>query len=700
MTCLIRVRHYPHIFFAALGVLVMPGLLPLDAGVSAQQPAVDYAAQEPVVPVDYSDEIPAHISAVDGAATLEREGRIEDAEENSILLAGDRLRTARGRLEILYSDGSSVAVDEQTTIDLLDDSLMRLMGGRVKLIVARATGSLGTGLTRPRDPRWCARRENTALPFSNGARCRRSISRCCAVPRSSSTITDARSSVPARMRSPMRVRRRRFPTSRTPRHGPSSSAGPTISGARVLAPTRRDICRARCTTTRARSIAMAIGTTNRRTATSGIRVSRTGWRPYHHGKWSHHLRFGWFWVGAGRWAWPTHHYGRWGVSSGRWYWIPDRHWGPAWVSWAYAPGYVSWCPLGFNNRPVFSITTITINHHQPWHGWTVLPSRHFVPNVAVPRHVVTSASLPVSTWSDFRPSRPNLREDPAPIRSVGSSRGFAVPRSSTGVDAGFARQASPERTAPGASGATAGARSAQRDGATPGAAVPSGSRSPVGSRLASPGIAPSRAVPSDRPGTPIEARSPVRLRSAPAPDAGTAASSDRNTSERTAPRVGSPSRISPPPRTQPDDRSASPPPGSAIRRSQPAPGRLDVVRLGVALSPGVTTSRSRTCTIGPHTRCVTRGAIGIAPRSGIDPITAGRVARASPRRRDRRRRAWNRAAAAVHRLLRREVRRPRAHPGVKAAARRRQAALIAAKQLDAAAGTDAAPPTVKLEVRS
>ena len=57
-----------------------------------------------------------------------------------------------------------------------------------------------------------------------------------------------------------------------------------------------------------------------------------GWRPYHYGKWSYHFQFGWFWVGIDRWSWPTHHYGRWGYSSGGWYWIPDRRWGPAWVA--------------------------------------------------------------------------------------------------------------------------------------------------------------------------------------------------------------------------------------------------------------------------------------------------------------------------------------------------------------------------------
>jgi hypothetical protein len=45
------------------------------------------------------DEVPAHIAIVDGAATLEREGRIESTIENVALVAGDRLQTEQGRVE-------------------------------------------------------------------------------------------------------------------------------------------------------------------------------------------------------------------------------------------------------------------------------------------------------------------------------------------------------------------------------------------------------------------------------------------------------------------------------------------------------------------------------------------------------------------------------------------------------------------------
>ena len=39
-------------------------------------------------------------------------------------------------------------------------------------------------------------------------------------------------------------------------------------------------------------------------------------------------------------------------AGGAWFWIPSAGWGAAWVNWAVAPGYVGWCPLGWNNRPV------------------------------------------------------------------------------------------------------------------------------------------------------------------------------------------------------------------------------------------------------------------------------------------------------------------------------------------------------------
>src|SRR5688500_722219 len=54
------------------------------------------------------DDPPAHISVVEGAAILERDGRSESDLASMPLLAGDRLRTQGGRVEVLFADGSAL----------------------------------------------------------------------------------------------------------------------------------------------------------------------------------------------------------------------------------------------------------------------------------------------------------------------------------------------------------------------------------------------------------------------------------------------------------------------------------------------------------------------------------------------------------------------------------------------------------------
>jgi len=51
------------------------------------------------------EEPPAHIAVVDGSAVVEHEASAEPAVPNVPLVPGDRVRTDRGRVEILFSDG-------------------------------------------------------------------------------------------------------------------------------------------------------------------------------------------------------------------------------------------------------------------------------------------------------------------------------------------------------------------------------------------------------------------------------------------------------------------------------------------------------------------------------------------------------------------------------------------------------------------
>ncbi|MBA3886207.1 MAG: hypothetical protein H0X67_10820, partial [Acidobacteria bacterium] len=54
---------------------------------------------ESVSPQTY--EPPAHVAFVEGTVTLERDGQIDSEPRNMPLVAGDRLRTRNGRVEIL-----------------------------------------------------------------------------------------------------------------------------------------------------------------------------------------------------------------------------------------------------------------------------------------------------------------------------------------------------------------------------------------------------------------------------------------------------------------------------------------------------------------------------------------------------------------------------------------------------------------------
>lgn len=53
-----------------------------------------------------------HIAFVEGAATISRDGEREEADPGLPIAPGDVLRTDRGRLQILFPDGSALNLDE------------------------------------------------------------------------------------------------------------------------------------------------------------------------------------------------------------------------------------------------------------------------------------------------------------------------------------------------------------------------------------------------------------------------------------------------------------------------------------------------------------------------------------------------------------------------------------------------------------
>jgi hypothetical protein len=221
---------------------------------------------------------PAYLTVVTGEATLERAGESEPATANMPFVAGDRLRTGAGRVEIAFPDGTAIEVGEYSEVEAISPTRVRLIAGTMDHI------------------------QRTVAPSRSASY----------LPQDLQTYGNT-----------------------FDQYGSWQYDQPY---GYVWYP-----------------------------------QVEADWRPYSYGAWSPIRSYGWTWVGAEAWAWPTHHYGRWGYARNAWFWIPGRTWGAAWVSWSFADDYVSWCPLGWNSRPVFALS---IGSRRGWDYWTV-PRRTF-----------------------------------------------------------------------------------------------------------------------------------------------------------------------------------------------------------------------------------------------------------------------------------------------------------------------------------
>jgi hypothetical protein len=73
---------------------------------------------------------------------------------------------------------------------------------------------------------------------------------------------------------------------------------------------------------------------------------RDDYVPYRVGHWQY-TDVGFVWISDEPFDWATSHYGRWAFSSvyGRWVWLPDTEWGPAWVEWRESGDDFGWAPM-------------------------------------------------------------------------------------------------------------------------------------------------------------------------------------------------------------------------------------------------------------------------------------------------------------------------------------------------------------------
>ncbi len=387
--------------------------------ISAPGPA--RAQTDTVSPEIVTADPPAHVSVVDGAAVLERDGQPDAAPTNMPLLAGDRLRTQNGRVEILFADGSTLHLDANTTLDFQSDELVRLLDGRIRLSIPGRdqrvsyrvdTASGSAIILRPGEYRLAVlhntRDGEIELAVIRGAAelvnedgrtelraGERAYARASGAPSNAYVFNSASWDSFDRWSEARRDERLGVSTQYLP------------DEVRTYAPSFD-----------------RYGAWQYDVSYGYVWYPRVAadWRPYYSGRWITMRPYGWTWVGIDSWSWPTHHSGRWGISAGSWFWIPGRSWAPAWVSWAYAPGYVSWCPLGWNNRPVLQILHAGGygRGSDPWRAWTAVPRNHFGVDY-VNTHYVAGRTFDVRTRDSFVQ------------RSAPDVRGYAVPRSSAPI---------------------------------------------------------------------------------------------------------------------------------------------------------------------------------------------------------------------------------------------------------------------------
>ncbi len=334
--------------------------------------AASAAAQEAAA--DLSTAPPANLAYVEGHVELIIEGVSERADPPMMLLEGDIVRTRNGRAELVFADGSLLHLDFNAELEILDAERIRLLTGRAMLRVSVAAARPYFVDTPAATVRFDSSGEYGIAANQIGADLEVTVARGSAEIDDGSTRATLRSGemvLLARQGArplfqPFNSARfdafAQWSNERTRRFASAQSAAQLPYELRPYGPIFDQYGRWDYVAPYGHVWFPSVG---------------SGWRPYYEGAWNH-TPYGWTWYGRDRWAWPTHHYGRWGFTGNFWYWIPANVWGPAWVSWGFAPGYVCWSPLGWDGFPVIGFRSGYPGFgFNPWRGWTVVPRDHF-----------------------------------------------------------------------------------------------------------------------------------------------------------------------------------------------------------------------------------------------------------------------------------------------------------------------------------
>ena len=336
---------------------------------------------------------PAHISVVDGAGTVSRTSGSEMAVPDLPLDPGDRVRTGDGHVEIVTGDGSVLHLDAQTTVDVNAMGVVRLLGGRLVVSATQAGDSVQVDAV-PASVRLSLGSEGRLSLFQDTDGVYLDV----AMIRGDASVTTAMSATSVFAGSRVIVRSGQAPSEEMAFN--SAESDPFFDWSNSLLDERRG-------TTSAQYLPSDLGSYSASFDQGGswsylapygyvwYPTVVAGWHPYYQGRWCRRDD-GWNFVGdGGRWNYPTHHYGRWGVgSNGGWFWVPGRQWSSAWVQWAAAPGYVSWSPLGTNDKPVGTWASRTdMRTGAPGRGWTVVRSTTFADGANVSKQAIDVRAL-------------------------------------------------------------------------------------------------------------------------------------------------------------------------------------------------------------------------------------------------------------------------------------------------------------------
>ena len=388
--------------------------------------AVPAAAQDP----NSDSQAPANLAYVEGGVDLVHDGITERADPPMMLLEGDLIRTRSGRAEIVFADGTLVHLDFDAELEILGPERIRLSNGRVVLRVSANAARPYTIDTPAASIRFDSVGEYGIAANQLRGDLELTVARGVAeiddgfqrsTVRGGQMVSLARAGARPMYQAYNSARLDAFAQWSSMRvHGfaGAQSAAQLPYELRPYGPVLDQHGRWDYVTPHGYVWFPSVG---------------VAWRPYYDGWWGH-TQYGWTWHGRDRWAWPTHHYGRWGFNGNFWFWIPARVWGPAWVSWGYAPGYVSWSPLGWDGRPVIGFGPGF--GYNPWRSWTVVPRDHFGFRRAVRAHAIDPGRL------DNRIRTTLITQNTPPATSAG----FAVSRGSVATPGptGNVRQANPD----------------------------------------------------------------------------------------------------------------------------------------------------------------------------------------------------------------------------------------------------------------